>query len=391
MKTGEFAYTQCICDREELNYICSPLHRSTGYQMESFLPSGLVNKNMADPQHKPDFINNWIILARAMLCLVFTAFQGSFSLTFMHLFVSCRQGSGAQVLGQLVDDFLSENLKNFNERIYELDLEKLQTFWHMGMIRGFLKAKGRSLCAKLLKIDCIIYINCEKDARSVVQLSRCVVGLMDAKNRYKLSVTEKKAKANQKAGDKSSLSSIIPGYNYINKSVKTLLWELERLFSIRKIDRKNNGNNGKIDAIKSKLSKQKSSNYLSNRWSKMNLRKFLSEKMAISDKKIKPTNFGRYRDSRDINHLKNISQLNRRWPLPPFYRKERMSSRFHKNEHWKYMSKFMCRRISQKHHKRTNRLSISNPLNQLRCNLRMKRSVWQTFRKGFIYVHSIYY
>lgn len=66
MKTGEFAYTQCICDREELNYICSPLHRSTGYQMESFLPSGLVNKNMADPQHKPDFINNWIILARAM-------------------------------------------------------------------------------------------------------------------------------------------------------------------------------------------------------------------------------------------------------------------------------------------------------------------------------------
>uniref|UniRef100_A0A9J2Q2M6 Uncharacterized protein n=1 Tax=Ascaris lumbricoides TaxID=6252 RepID=A0A9J2Q2M6_ASCLU len=74
-------------------------------------------------------------------------------------------------------------MDELKQQYYELNFDKLRDMWYTGMMRGVLKAKAKNLCESLPRNECILYSLCASDAQSLVELAKCVVTLLDERDR----------------------------------------------------------------------------------------------------------------------------------------------------------------------------------------------------------------
>ncbi|KAI6211223.1 Moulting cycle MLT-10-like protein family-containing protein [Aphelenchoides besseyi] len=68
---------------------------------------------------------------------------------------------------------------------YDLNIDWLKSFWHRTALMAVLRSKAKCLCRELEPIDSILYKNCEREAKTPVTLARCVVQLMNTRDRSK--------------------------------------------------------------------------------------------------------------------------------------------------------------------------------------------------------------
>ncbi|KAI6206226.1 Moulting cycle MLT-10-like protein family-containing protein [Aphelenchoides besseyi] len=73
---------------------------------------------------------------------------------------------------------------------YDLDIDWLNSFWHRTALMAVLRvlftfSKAKCLCRELEPIDSILYKECEREAKTPVTLARCVVQLMNTRDRSK--------------------------------------------------------------------------------------------------------------------------------------------------------------------------------------------------------------
>ncbi|GMR33435.1 hypothetical protein PMAYCL1PPCAC_03630 [Pristionchus mayeri] len=79
---------------------------------------------------------------------------------------------------------LKDSLKSVEDRkFFELNPQKLKQMWHAAMVRSLLKSKAKVLYSDLPAIERIVYQQCESGAKSLVQLARCLVRLLDERDR----------------------------------------------------------------------------------------------------------------------------------------------------------------------------------------------------------------
>uniref|UniRef100_A0A914ZCI3 Uncharacterized protein n=1 Tax=Parascaris univalens TaxID=6257 RepID=A0A914ZCI3_PARUN len=114
------------------------------------------------------------------------------------------------------------------QQYYELNFDKLRDMWYTGMMRGVLKAKAKNLCESLSQNECTLYSLCASDARSLVALAKCVVTLLDERDRQ-IAMGEEHRRQLQAgvAPVESEIFSRFPSFEHMNKELRIMLAKLE--------------------------------------------------------------------------------------------------------------------------------------------------------------------
>ncbi|KAI6236214.1 Moulting cycle MLT-10-like protein family-containing protein [Aphelenchoides besseyi] len=81
---------------------------------------------------------------------------------------------------------------------HTLDLNWLNSFYHRAAVMALLRSKANTLKRVVPNDEAIVYSECERSARTVSQLARCVVGLLDVRDRNEVEQTNESEPRTQK-------------------------------------------------------------------------------------------------------------------------------------------------------------------------------------------------
>uniref|UniRef100_A0A914DMU8 Uncharacterized protein n=1 Tax=Acrobeloides nanus TaxID=290746 RepID=A0A914DMU8_9BILA len=91
------------------------------------------------------------------------------------------------ILRSVAGDIIKESMLNLDEKhTYTLDLVWLKELWHRAGVMALIKAKAKSILKSDSDISLherLVYRHCEKEALTPVALAKCIVSLMNARDR----------------------------------------------------------------------------------------------------------------------------------------------------------------------------------------------------------------
>uniref|UniRef100_A0A914DFL3 Uncharacterized protein n=1 Tax=Acrobeloides nanus TaxID=290746 RepID=A0A914DFL3_9BILA len=90
----------------------------------------------------------------------------------------------------LFDCFGEHQEEEYKKQYFQLNLDRLDDYWHRAAVMTLLKAKAKYLLSTELPfVEKFIYKKCEEEAKTPVSLAKCVVSLINA--RYRIEEPEK--------------------------------------------------------------------------------------------------------------------------------------------------------------------------------------------------------